>query len=233
MRGFPRRVRSALDAAYPFSISHLRCVTCGVAAVRTSSSPCKSSPTPSNKLPVLFVHQTVWTLPKYGRIVLIMRHVRLKISDLATVTGYTRFQMRGLLDEVFPNPERGKGTASQRIFSPHDLLVVTVACEIEQKYGVKRAVLALVSEVLRETLTGPRTASRDARLAVTFMPPTATYLVPDATVPEGLVLALGTLFAKVDEYLGVAGPSSDSAQAVLPLSPAIVTAHRGGGSRGR
>src|SRR5216683_896479 len=152
-----------------------------------------------------------------------MRRIQLKISDLATVSGYTRFQMHGLLDEVFPARKRGKGTASQRTFSPHDLLVVTVACEIERKYGVKRAVLALASESIREALRGPRTANRDARLLVTFTPPTATYLVPDATVREGLVLELGGLFAKVDEYLGVAGPSNESAQAVLPLSPAMVT----------
>lgn len=163
-----------------------------------------------------------------------MRHVRLKISDLAAVTGYTRFQMRGLLKEVFPNPPGKKGgTASQRTFSPHDLLVLVVACEIERKYGVKRAVLALVGEALRKTLTGPRAANRNARLVVTFTPPVASYLVPEASVSEGLVLMLGGLFAKVDEYLGVSGPANDINQTDLPLTPALVRGHRGGDSHSR
>lgn len=162
-----------------------------------------------------------------------MRHVRLKISDLAAVTGYTRFQMRGLLDGVFPHPNRRKVTASQQTFSPHDLLVVAVVCEIEQKYGVKRPVLALIGETLRKTLTGPRAANRDARLLVIFTPPTVTYLLPETEVREGLVLTLGSLFAKVDEYLGVSGSGVDGDQTTLPLTPAIIRSHRGDGSHGR
>lgn len=163
-----------------------------------------------------------------------MRVRQLKISDLATVAGYTRFQMHGLLDEVFPGPARaGKKTRSRRAFSPQDLIVITVACELERSYGVKRSVLASVSEPLRNALTGPRKASREARLVVTFTPPAATYLVPDAPVTEGLVLPLGPLFAKVDEYLGVAESSRDGGQAILALSPAIVTNRRGGSPRAR
>jgi len=162
-----------------------------------------------------------------------MQHVRLKISDLAAVTGYTRFQMRGLLDGVFPRPDQERVAASQQTFSPHDLLVIAVACEIEQKYGVKRAVLALIGEALRKTLTGPRAANRDARVVVTFTPPTATYLLPETEVREGLVLTRGGLFAKVDEYLGVSGSNVDGDQTTLPLAPAIVRRHRDGGSHRR
>jgi len=163
-----------------------------------------------------------------------MPAVELWISDLATVANYTRFQMHGLLSQVFPGPARGgKRARSQRTFSPQDLIVVTVACELERKFGVKRNMLASVSKPLRQALTGPRKASREARLVVTFTPPTATYLEPDAPVTEGLVLALGRLFERVDEYLGVPGSSRDGGQAVLPLSPSIVTNRRVGGPRAR
>jgi hypothetical protein len=142
--------------------------------------------------------------------------------------------MRGLLDEVFPGPTRaGKKARSQRAFFPQDLIVITVACELERNYGVKRSVLASVSEPLRQALTGPRKASREARLVVTFTPPTASYLVPEAPVTEGLVLPLGPLFAKVDEYLGVADSSRDGGQTVLALSPAIVTNRRSSSPRAR
>ena len=155
-----------------------------------------------------------------------MPAIELWISDLAAVTGYTRFQMRGLLDEVFPAPTRNKKMRSQRTFSPQELLLVTVACELERKYGVKRNVLSTVGAPLRQSLTGPRKASRDARLVVTFTPPAATYLEPEAPVKEGLVLALGGLFEKVDEYLGVVRSNHDSGQSMLALSPAIVTNRR-------
>jgi hypothetical protein len=163
-----------------------------------------------------------------------MLAIQLKISDLAAVAGYTRFQLHGLLNDVFPEPAcGGKKTRSQRTYSPQDLLVVTVACELERRYGVKRSVLASVNVPLRQALTGPRKASREARLVVTFTPPTATYLVPEVPVTEGLVLALGPLFARVDEYLGVAESSRDGGQAVLALSPAIVTNRRGRSSQAR
>lgn len=124
-------------------------------------------------------------------------------------------------------------TTSQQTFSSHDLLIVAVACEIEQRYGVKRPVLALIGEELRKTLTGPRVVNRDARLVVSFTPPTVTYLLPDTDVREGLVLPLGGLFAKVDEYLGVSGFGVDGDQTTLPLTPAVVRSHRGGGSHAR
>lgn len=163
-----------------------------------------------------------------------MQAVLLKIPDLANVADYTRFQMRGLLDEVFPLPaHRGKKSRSQRTFSPQDLIVITVACKLERNYGVKRSVLATVSEPLRQALTGPRKASRDARLMVTFTPPTVTYLALEATVTEGLVLPLGPLFAKIDEYLGVGETISDGGQADLPLSPVIVANRRDRGPRAR
>jgi hypothetical protein len=161
-----------------------------------------------------------------------MPAIQLKISDLAAVAGYTRFQVRGLLDQVFPEPaSEGKKTRSQQVFSPQDLLIVTVACELERKYGVKRSVLASLRVPLRQVLSGPRKASRDARLVVTFIPPTATYLDHEESVTEGLVLPLGPLFARVDEYLGVAESGRDGRQAVLALSPAIMASRRSSSSQ--
>src|SRR5690606_41831112 len=88
---------------------------------------------------------------------------------------------------------------------------------IERKYGIERKVLAQVAEPLRRALTGPRGAYKDARLLLTFIPPAVTCLKDDVAVAEGLVVGLEPLFARVDEYLGVAGPSPDTAQAVLTL----------------
>jgi hypothetical protein len=157
-----------------------------------------------------------------------MRSIELKIKDLAKVTGYTRFQVDGLLRLVFSSARIGKSLGAQRTFSPPDLLLVAVVCEIERKYGIDRKKLAQVAPALCRELTGPRPANRDARLLLTFLPSAATYLEPEAPVAEGLVLPLGALFAKVDQYLGVSGVTQQN----LPLPPAIATGRRGG-SRAR
>lgn len=162
-----------------------------------------------------------------------MASIQLTISDLSTVVGYTRFQMRGLLDDVFPQPVRTKKGRSQRTFSPQELLLVAVACELEKKYGVKRNVVALVADALQRTLNGPRSTNRNARLAITFIPPTATYLRDDHAIKEGLVLALGDVFASVDEYLGGTSSNRDRGQAALPLGPAVMTNRRVTSARSR
>ena len=162
-----------------------------------------------------------------------MRPIRLKTSAIEDVTGYSRFRLRGLLSEVFPSPARMEGASSHRTFSPQDLLVASVACEIEQKYGVERKKLASIANALRQALRGPRGANRNARLLIIFAPPTATYLDVNASVSEGLVVALGPLFAKVDEYLGVSSSSHENVQPILSLRPSIAASRRSGSSRSR
>jgi hypothetical protein len=155
-----------------------------------------------------------------------MSAIQLKINDLAKVTGYSRFQLDGLLKKAFVTSALGKMSGAQRKFSPQDLLVVVVACEIERKYRVERKALAQVGESLRQALTGPRRADREARLLITISPPAVFYLEPDAPVREGLVVSLGPLFATVDEYLGASGPSGEAVQGVLPLEPAVASSRR-------
>ena len=48
LRGAGRRLSGANRATASQRLANLRCVTFGAATVRTSSSPCRSSPTPSN-----------------------------------------------------------------------------------------------------------------------------------------------------------------------------------------
>jgi len=162
-----------------------------------------------------------------------MHPIRLKVSDLANVTGYSRFRVASLLNQVFKNSPLGSQSGSQRTFTPQELLIVAVVCEIERKFHVQRKALALVSDALRRPLSGPRVANRRARLAITFSPAEAMYLSADTQVHEGLVLQLGPVFERVDEYLGVSGSSGVGAQSNLPLRPAIVTERRGSGSRRR
>lgn len=157
-----------------------------------------------------------------------MRPIQLKISDLARVADITRFQARGLLEEVFATEAFGRTSGgAHRTFTPQEMLVYVVAHEVEHKYGVKRSSLALIGEHLRKALMGPRPASREARLLVMFTPPSATYLESGSQVVEGIVLRLGPLFARVDEYLGVSGVRVES-NLELPFPSVIATARAGG-----
>jgi hypothetical protein len=160
-----------------------------------------------------------------------MKAIELKVSDLAKVTGYSRFQLDGFLKKAFAGSFVGKRSGAQRKFSPHDLLVVAIACEIERKYQIERSALARVTEALYKTLLQPRRANREARLLITITPPVVLYLEPNSPVTEGLVMNLGPLFARVDEYLGASGPCPEAAQALLPFEPAIATARQSSRNR--
>lgn len=162
-----------------------------------------------------------------------MRPIQLKISDLARVADVSRFQVDGFLKDVFSEHPLGKkGRGSHRTFTPQELLIFAVAYEIEQTFGVRRSMLALVGEQLRRALAGPRSVNRESRLAVTFLPATATYLEPVDLAREGIVVQLGPLFARVDEYLGVSGPSGNRSP-ILPLRPVVATSRRSVTARGR
>jgi hypothetical protein len=175
---------------------------------------------------VQIAHRIVCTSHSFVRNIHRMSAIELKINDLAKVTGYSRFQLDGFLKKAFAGSSVGRRSGTQRKFSPQDLLVVAVACEIERKYQFERKALAQITEALRQALLVPRGANRAARLLITIEPPVVLYLEPNVPVTEGLVMNLGPLFAKVDEYLGASGPSPESAQVMLPLEPAIATSRR-------
>ena len=152
---------------------------------------------------------------------MVMRSIRLKISDLAAVAGYTRFQMDGLIKQVFGR-SLGKIAGTQRSYSPQDLLVVSVITKMEQRFAVDRKSLARISDSLRAVLSGPRSANRHARLLATFDPPVVRYLESSDSVDEGIVVALGEVFSRVDEYLGVSSAGLEARQAPLPMPPISV-----------
>lgn len=146
----------------------------------------------------------------------------LRASDLCRVTGYTRDQMRGLLDEAMRMSERAsKGARIAREFNPHELLVVAVMVELESKFGFKRAHIAGIAKRLTHVLSGPRLVNPQARLFVTFDPPRVIYVAGDMLPPnDGLVISLGPIFERVDRYL--ASGRAGLPQSHLQLGPAVI-----------
>lgn len=92
-----------------------------------------------------------------------------------------------------------------------------VTASLEHRFGLRRAALSQIGPALRAALTGPKEVSHKARLVILIDPPSADYVSTSVTEREGLVVALGPIFDRVDRYLAF------DTQAMLPLTPDIVS----------
>lgn len=88
-----------------------------------------------------------------------------------------------------------------REFTPRDLVVLGVTQVLEDRYGLRRTAVAELGLHLQSALAGPKGVNRDARLSISVRPPSVDYLDAGAIATEGLVIALGPLFEKIDDYL--------------------------------
>lgn len=125
----------------------------------------------------------------------------LTMSDLLAISGYTRDQMRGLLEAIPAYASRNSQVRVARQYSAQDLLVVRTCSQLESRYGLQRSAVASFSDALRSVLSGPRPLSSMARLLFTFEPMNVRYVEVTEAIEEGLVLPLAPIFHSVDEYL--------------------------------
>lgn len=142
---------------------------------------------------------------------------RLTATDVCAVTGYARDELHATLKVLWPYREEKPVPRVAREFTPHDLVVLSVTQSLEHRFGLRRAALSVLGELLRAALSGPKEASRKARLVISIQPPEVEYLDRFITEKEGLVIALGPIFEKVDDYLSYGG------QGILPLAPDVVS----------
>jgi hypothetical protein len=66
---------------------------------------------------------------------------------------------------------------------------------------MRRTAVAKLGPSLRTALAGPKVVSKKARLVVTVDPVQVEYVDMSITEKEGVVVALGPIFAIVDEYM--------------------------------
>lgn len=104
-----------------------------------------------------------------------------------------------------------------REFTPRDFVVLGVTRVLEERYGLRRTAVAELGLELQSALAGPKGLNRDARLSVSVRPPRVDYLDAGVIATEGLVIALGPLFEKIDDYL------SFESQMSLQFGPSLVT----------
>lgn len=131
-----------------------------------------------------------------------MGSIAITAADIGKVTGYTRNQVRGLLDKLPGYAELEAAPGVAREYSRSDLLVLAVIHHLEARVRVHRDALAAIVTAVKGELSGPKTINRDARLVVSVDPPAASYLAAVSTpVQEGIVIALGPIFERVDGHL--------------------------------
>lgn len=141
-------------------------------------------------------------------------------SDLSEVTGYTRHQLRGLLNELPGYQAKAERARVARVYTKHDLAVIAVCCELEQRYGLRRDAIAALGQQLARALVGPRAAAREPHLIMTVAPPLVQYVeqVP-VGVREGLIVPLSEIFARLDRYLSADFVPGVPEQRALDLGP--------------
>lgn len=143
-------------------------------------------------------------------------------ADLSEVTGYTRHQLRGLLNELPDYQIKAERARVAREYTKHDLAVITVCCELEKLYGLRRDAVAALSQSLAQALLGPRIAGMDAYLAMTITPPDVQYLQVPVNVRQGLVIPLREIFARLDGYLLADHVRAEQHQRALDFGPLSV-----------
>lgn len=127
----------------------------------------------------------------------------LTTADVVEVTGYTRDELHAILRCLWPYCEAVPNPRVARVFEPRDLLVLCVTRVLEHDLGLRRVSVASLGRALHQALSGPRKINPNARLVVTVEPPQVLYVAQASTDRQGVVVALGPLFEKVDSYLSV------------------------------
>lgn len=147
----------------------------------------------------------------------------LTISDVCRVTGRSRYALRGLLDGALAE-KASKGARVAREFTPHELLVIATMTELEVRLAIKRSHVVSISKVLSKVLLGPRLLNRQARLVITFFPPSVSYVSSAAPAENAVILSLGPIFERVDRYMADGALPANQAQ--LRFGPESVTRPR-------
>lgn len=153
-----------------------------------------------------------------------MRVRKLTAGDLQAITGYSRDQLRGLLDQLdlaFKAPVLPTGVT--RVFSIHEFLLIVLCCEIESTFGMKRKTVVSFAAEMAKTLARPRPLAQDPKLVLSFGAMQVRYLDGFETIQQGLIVPLGAILKKIDCYLLPDREVQSQYQGTLNLGPGLMS----------
>ena len=152
---------------------------------------------------------------------------RITSADLVEVTGFSRHKLRSLLKDLPGYSDKGGPERIAREYSRHDLTVIAVCCELEERCGLRRDLIGQLVPEIRKALGGPRSVATDARLVVILGPPSAQYIDGPLDLLHGTVLPLKDIFHRVDAHLLGDQAVEPDGQRILDLGPVPIVAVRG------
>lgn len=147
--------------------------------------------------------------------------MKLTAQHVCEVTGWSRDQLRSVLDDL-PNYRGRKAEARvARRFSAADLLFFAAVSHLERDVGLRRSAVCRVAVPLREALSRPRTMSWNA-LFISLHPARVSSIGDSLPDRSGIVVNVSTFARKLHQYFGLHALGSDK-QAVLRLRPTLIS----------
>lgn len=127
---------------------------------------------------------------------------KLTAVNVCEATGYSRSELRSLLD-VLPHYRRQQAQPRKaRQFTRQDLILICLVQVLEAEYGMRKDAIALVFDGLRSALSGPKDQNREACLVISVSPPSVKYEEVPVVVSRGTCVPLGPVFERVDRHVG-------------------------------
>jgi hypothetical protein len=152
---------------------------------------------------------------------------RITSADLVEVTGFSRHKLRSLLKDLPGYSDRDGLARIAREYTRHDLTVIAVCCELEERCGLRRDLISQLVPEIRKALAGPRSVAIDARLIVIPGPPSAQYVDGPFDGLQGTVLPLKDIFRRIDAHLLGDQAVEPDGQRTLDLGPVPIATVRG------
>ncbi|HJY07292.1 MAG TPA: hypothetical protein VJ323_13315 [Bryobacteraceae bacterium] len=149
---------------------------------------------------------------------------KLTASDVVEVTGYSRQELRLILEALPYYRDQKSFPRKAREFSRHDLIALGVVQALEVRYGMRKDAIATIFDLLRNALLGPKRQNSQAHLLISIDPPAVSYREAPTKGSEGILVPLESVFARVDHHLG-SYPGSVREQRDV-LSPALISGRR-------
>ncbi len=149
---------------------------------------------------------------------------KLTAADVFEVTGYSRQELRLVLEALPYYREQKSYPRRAREFSRHDLIALGVVQALEVRCGMRKDAIAAVFDLLRTALLGPKRQNSQAHLFISIDPPAVSYKEAPTKGSDGILVPLGPIFARVDQHLGShPGSIRDQRDA---LSPTLLSGRR-------
>ena len=146
---------------------------------------------------------------------------KLTTIDLCNVSGYSRDQIQAVLRLLPPYCDVPSAERVARLFSPQDLIVISVAYQLEVKCAFRRRDFKKIGVELHAQLNGPRQVTSSPVLVVCVEPATVTYHAATSQDIEGIVIRLRPIFNTVDSYL-TGAISNIGSQGGFDFAPALL-----------